>query len=55
MSARFKKDGVEYITIPVSKYDSLIEDSIWLSFLEMAGVDNWEGYSYAQELREEDE
>ena len=31
------------------------EDSEFLSCLEAAGVDNWEGYSYAQEMMEEDE
>jgi hypothetical protein len=31
--------------------DSADEDSDWLLFLENAGVDNWSGYEYAQELR----
>lgn len=33
--------------------DELEERDIWLSALENAGVDNWEGYEYAQELMEE--
>ena len=35
--------------------DSLEKDSTWLGYLEAAGVDNWGGYDYAQEMREEDE
>lgn len=31
----------------------LEKDSIWLSCLEGAGVDNWDGYSYAQEMLDE--
>jgi hypothetical protein len=27
-------------------------DSIWLHYLEVAGVDNWSGIEYAQELYE---
>jgi hypothetical protein len=45
----------EMITILKTRYDELVEDSIWLSYLEAAGVDNWEGFSYACDLREEDE
>ena len=33
--------------------DSLVEDSNFLNCLKQAGVDNWEGYEYAQELYEE--
>lgn len=35
----------------MKKYiDGLEEDSAFLSCLEGAGVDNWDGYSYAQEM-----
>lgn len=37
------------VTISRSEYDSLLDDSKTLSKLEAAGVDNWEGYSYAFE------
>lgn len=47
-------DEVEMITIPKKEYDSLVEDSDWLSCLESAGVDNWGGIDYAYELKEED-
>lgn len=36
------------------EYDSLIEDSNWLTCLEASGVDNWGGIDYAQELYEQD-
>jgi len=37
------------ITIPQAEYDHLIDDSEFLECLRVAGVDNWEGYSDAQE------
>jgi len=43
------------ITISKKEYESLLEDSNWLNALENAGVDNWDGYSFAQELLEEDQ
>lgn len=30
--------------------DTLMEDSMFLAALETAGVDNWDGYEYAQEI-----
>ena len=33
--------------------DNLVEDSNFLNCLRQAGVDNWDGYEYAQELLEE--
>lgn len=35
------------ITISLEKYYKLLEAQKKLSALECAGVDNWEGYSYA--------
>jgi len=32
------------ITISKSEYDSLLTDSLILSYLEQYGVDNWSGY-----------
>ena len=49
------------VILSESEYDDLYEDSLKLSALEAAlvGVDNWDGYSYAQDLlekmKEEDE
>ena len=45
----------EMITIKKSEYTQLIKDSEWLSYLEGAGVDNWDGFSYAHEMRAEDQ
>lgn len=38
------------ITITVSDYDELLEAKRMLDALEAAGVDNWEGFEYAQEM-----
>ena len=43
----------EMITITKKKYDDLVEDCRWLLCLENAGVDNWSGIDFAQELLEE--
>lgn len=43
----------ETITITKAEYDSLKEDENLLLALQSAGVDNWEGYSYARELMTE--
>ena len=37
----------EMITISKEEYDKLIERNTWISALEEAGVDNWEGYDEA--------
>lgn len=49
-------DG-ETVTIPKEEYESLLEDSEFLSALRAAGVDNWSGYHYAclEVYGEEDE
>lgn len=41
------------ITITVKEYTDLIESQTWLNCLESAGVDNWDGISFARELLEE--
>lgn len=43
----------EMISISKKEYKELLEDSIFLSFLQEAGVDNWDGYSEACKLEEE--
>lgn len=43
----------EVITVPKAKWDELLKRLSWLNALEDAGVDNWEGISYAYELYEE--
>lgn len=44
----------EMITITKREYDQLIESDRWLGSLEAAGVDNWEGYSFASEIHREE-
>jgi len=45
----------EQITISRKQYDELLYDSLWLSCLKAAGVDNWDGYDYAREMMPEDD
>ena len=44
----------DQVTISKQEYDSLVEDSKWLSYLEAAGVDNWQGIDEAIRMRKED-
>lgn len=41
------------VTITEAEYNQLLKDSEWLSCLEEAGVDNWEGYDEAFHIRRE--
>jgi len=43
----------ETITISKKEYEELLKDSQFLDCLRGAGVDNWEGYEYAQEMMKE--
>lgn len=45
----------EMVTILRSAYKQLLADSKFLDALRAAGVDNWEGYSEACQMMEEDE
>mgnify|MGYP001762721509 CR=1 FL=1 len=38
------------ITIPLSEYAKLKADQLWLTCLEQAGVDNWDGFEEAQKI-----
>jgi len=40
---------MDEVTLTREEYDSLMLDSETLRALEDAGVDNWEGYSFAME------
>ena len=42
------------VTISRAEYEFLVAREDWLSCLEEAGVDNWEGIPYAHELQELD-
>jgi hypothetical protein len=41
------------VLIPKREYNGLREAARWLQALEDAGVDNWDGISFAQELLED--
>lgn len=41
---------IETITIPLSTYIELVDDSRFLNALRCAGVDNWDGYDFAGSL-----
>ena len=43
----------EMIEITKAEYERMPEPAAWVDALEMAGVDNWEGYDYARELYQE--
>ena len=43
----------ETVTISKKEYDNLKKRDEFLSALEAAGVDNWDGIEYAQELMED--
>lgn len=45
----------EMVTITRDRYEDMLDRLHFLSCLECAGVDNWSGYDYAQELYQEDE
>ena len=50
-----KNEKKETVTITRKEYLRLLEASSWLSCLEAAGVDNWDGYDDTREMMEEDE
>lgn len=39
----------ETVTVSKDCYQELFDDSVFLGFLRGAGVDNWDGYSFAVE------
>lgn len=46
------EEAGQVVTIPKEEYDELLSGSEFLGCLFAAGVDSWDGYDYAQELRE---
>lgn len=54
-SSDLLKEEVEMVSIPKTEYESLLKRDDWLACLEQAGVDNWSGWDYACELRDEEE
>lgn len=47
------RDKVTMISISRATYNQLIEDAQWLSCLEEAGVDNWQGFDEARAIYRE--
>jgi len=45
----------EIVSISKKEYDQLKSDSAFLQALMQAGVDNWEGFSDAQDILSESE
>ena len=45
----------EMITIAKKEYDQFCKDSEWLSYLEQAGVDNWDGIDTAMEIKRDEQ
>ena len=43
------------VTIELDEYERLLADSRFLYALQAAGVDNWEGYSEAHNMMNEDD
>lgn len=43
-----------FVSVPMDEYLQMVEDVRWLRALESAGVDNWDGISYASELFNEE-
>lgn len=48
------KKEIEMVSVGKILFNHLTERDEWLSYLEGAGVDNWEGYDYACDQRRED-
>lgn len=46
--------SVPHIVVKQETFDQLVDDSNFLSSLEGAGVDNWEGYDMAVEMYQEE-
>lgn len=40
----------ETITIPLERYEKLVEAADWLHALEAAGLDNWDGCDVAKDI-----
>jgi hypothetical protein len=51
----FMDMGEPKVLVTRPRYDELIEAEKKLVALENAGVNNWSGYSYAQEMMREEE
>lgn len=48
-------DELKYVEVEEERYQQLLDAERFLDALRAAGVDNWDGYSYAHELLEGEE
>lgn len=48
-------DKVDCVVLDMARYNELLEAEEFLNALRAAGVDNWDGYEYAQDMVSEDE
>ncbi len=48
-----QEDKDDVVTITRKEYEFLLGREEWLSWLEAAGVDNWQGFDYAREMQDE--
>lgn len=48
-----EKMSEEMITITKEEYKELLSQACFFNCLVAAGVDNWDGYEYAQEMYQE--
>jgi len=44
----------DFLMLSRNQYDELVDRSTWLSCLERAGVDNWQGFDEAIAIRDAD-
>lgn len=42
-------EPVKMVSIPADEYEEMQRDLAFLNCLQNAGVDNWDGYEFAQE------
>jgi len=45
----------DVVTMSLEEYEQLESDSRFLNCLEMQGVDNWDGYEFAQDMFRDEE
>lgn len=54
MSVIVQNSNPEEITISTEEYEILVHRSRYLDYLEMGGVDNWDGFDFAMDAARED-
>lgn len=47
---KIEKNNPKTILITQEEYDELKRDQLWSEALSSAGVDNWDGFDYAQDI-----